>query len=86
MIVRDLPASDRCLSILDDVVPHLAAALQGFERADMKLYAAVSRRCLGQLTGGPSSEQYLREADEWMTAQDIVKPSRMTQMIAPGFA
>jgi tetratricopeptide (TPR) repeat protein len=65
---------------------HLAVALQGFERADMKLYAAVSRRCLGQLTRGPSSEQYLREADEWMAAQDIVTPSRMTQMIAPGFA
>ena len=70
----------------DTACEHLAAALQGFERADMKLYAAVARRCLGQLMGGPTSEQYLREADEWMATQDIVKPSRMTQLIAPGFA
>jgi tetratricopeptide (TPR) repeat protein len=70
----------------DTARQHLAAALQGFERADMKLYAAVARRCLGQLTDGPGSEQYLRDADEWMATQDIVKPSRITQMIAPGFA
>jgi eukaryotic-like serine/threonine-protein kinase len=65
---------------------HLAAALDGFEQADMKLYAAVARRCLGQLTGGPGSETYRLDADEWMAAQDIANPSRMTQLIAPGFA
>jgi eukaryotic-like serine/threonine-protein kinase len=66
-------------------IEHLAAALQGFERADMKLYAAVARRCLGQLTSGFPAEQYRREAGAWMATQGIVNPSRMTQLIAPGF-
>jgi hypothetical protein len=97
-LVRErMPWSDSIASLLtaaiahledrpDTARHHLAVALQGFERADMKLYAAVSRRCLGQLTGRPSSDQYLREADQWMATQDIVNPSRMTQMIAPGFS
>ena len=92
-----MPWSDSIASLLtaaiahvehrpDTARQHLAAALQGFERADMKLYAAVARRCLGQLMDGPSSVKYLREADEWMATQDIVKPSCMTQLIAPGFS
>jgi hypothetical protein len=67
-------------------IEHLAAALQGFEQADMKLYAAVARRCLGQLTGGFAAERYRRKADTWMATQSIVNPSRITQLIAPGFA
>jgi len=67
-------------------IVHLGVALQGFEQADMKLYAAVTRRCLGQLSGGFRAEQYRREADTWMATQSIVNPSRITQLIAPGFA
>jgi tetratricopeptide (TPR) repeat protein len=66
-------------------IEHLVAALQGFEHADMKLYAAVAVRCLGQLTRRFPAEQDQRDADEWMATQGVVNPSRMTQLIAPGF-
>jgi hypothetical protein len=67
-------------------IEHLAAAIQGFEQAEMKLYAAVARRCLGQLTGGSLADQYRRLADEWMAGQGIVNPPGMTRLLAPGFA
>jgi hypothetical protein len=51
----------------------------------MKLYLAVVRRRLGELAGDDRSQERRRLADEWMTAQGIVNPSRLTRLIAPGF-
>ena len=68
------------------VVHNLSAAVQGFEHADMRLYAAVARRCLTQVTSGPLAEQHRREAEEWMAAQGIVNPSSIVRLLAPGFA
>jgi hypothetical protein len=65
---------------------HLASAVDGFERGDMRLYAAASRRCLGQTLGGNRGRELVNEADEWMTEQRIRKPALMTRMLAPGFA
>ncbi|MEM7582491.1 MAG: AAA family ATPase [Acidobacteriota bacterium] len=63
----------------------LRSAEQGFEAAEMKLYAAVARRRLGELsTGGPGDEM-IEQADTWMGSQGIVRPDRMTAMLAPGF-
>lgn len=62
----------------------LTDAVGVFDRADMKLYAAGARRRLGMLQGERGS-RLVREAEEWMTAQDIRNPRFMTRMIAPGF-
>ena len=63
----------------------LAEAAAGFERAHMKLYLAVARRRLGELAHDDASQERRRQADQWMAAQGIVNPSRITRLIAPGF-
>jgi tetratricopeptide (TPR) repeat protein len=63
----------------------LSAAVQGFERADMRLFAAGSRRRLGELFGDERGRRFVAEADAWMTGQRIKNPERMTRMLVPGF-
>ncbi|MBA2705125.1 MAG: protein kinase [Blastocatellia bacterium] len=63
----------------------LAAAIDGFDRVDMHLYAAVSRRRLGELLADDRGRQLLAEADAWMTTQRIKNPERMARMLVPGF-
>ena len=63
----------------------LSQALEGFELADMGLYTAVCRRCLGQTIGGERGQQLVTEGDTWMLSHGIKNPVRMTQMMAPGF-
>jgi hypothetical protein len=64
---------------------NLTDAAAGFERAQMKLYTAVARRRLGELSPDAVSQQGRQQANAWMAAQGIVSPSRMTRLIAPGF-
>jgi hypothetical protein len=70
--------------------PHVARerlvdAAAGFERANMKLYVAVTRRRLGEIAHDDESQERRRQADEWMAAQGIVNPCGITRLIAPGF-
>jgi hypothetical protein len=51
----------------------------------MGLYAAVSRRRLGQVLGGERGRELIAAADEWMLRQRIKKPALMTRMLAPGW-
>jgi eukaryotic-like serine/threonine-protein kinase len=62
---------------------HDAAAR--FERADMKLYAAIARRRIGALQGDERGRELQRQGEEWMAAQHIKNPARMTRVFAPGF-
>ena len=61
---------------------HDAAAR--FDRADMKLYAAVTKRRIGALQRR-DGRALKREAEEWMAAQNIRNPVAMTRTLAPGF-
>jgi len=63
----------------------LAAAGDGFERADMRLYAAASRRRLGELLADDRGRHLIAAADAWMTTQRIKNPERMARMLVPGF-
>jgi hypothetical protein len=63
----------------------LSGSIDGFERADMKMYAAVARRRLGPLLGGERGRQLTRESDEWASAQQLKNPDRMARLVAPGF-
>jgi len=63
----------------------LVGALDGFDRAKMKLYAAVARRRLGTLMNDDGGRELVRRAEDWMASQDIKEPALMTQLIAPGF-
>jgi eukaryotic-like serine/threonine-protein kinase len=60
------------------------AALRGYERADMGLYAAAARRRLGELIGGDEGRGLEKASITWMTEQGIRRPERMTAMLAPG--
>jgi hypothetical protein len=60
-------------------------AADRFERADMKLYVAVSRRRIGALQDDPAGRELQRRAEAWMAAQNIRNPASITRMLAPGF-
>jgi serine/threonine protein kinase/tetratricopeptide (TPR) repeat protein len=70
---------ERAASLLSD-------ALAGFELADLALYAAASRRRLGQVLGGERGAELIAAADAWMRNQEIKNPVLMTRMLAPGWA
>jgi eukaryotic-like serine/threonine-protein kinase len=62
----------------------LSTASAGFDDAHMKLYAAVARRRLGEITGGAEGQLLMDEADAWMREQKIKVPAKITRMLAPG--
>jgi len=66
-------------------VSYLQDAVDRFDRADMNLYAAVTRRRLGALQHDADGRGIQRQADEWMAAQHIKNAAGMTRMLAPGF-
>jgi tetratricopeptide (TPR) repeat protein len=66
-------------------VRHLHDAADRFERADMRLHAAVARRRIGTLQHDAAGRELRRQADEWMAGQQIKNPAAMTRMWAPGF-
>jgi tetratricopeptide (TPR) repeat protein len=63
----------------------LHAAVDRFDRADMKLYAAVARRRIGALQPDDHGRELQHQAEAWMAAQPIRNPVCMTRMLAPGF-
>jgi hypothetical protein len=66
-------------------VTHLRAALDGLENSNMKLYAAVTRRRLGQILGAQEGQRLIDQAESWMNEQGIANPARMSALLAPGF-
>jgi hypothetical protein len=63
----------------------LSEAVQGFERAEMRLHAAAVRRRLGERLRDDRGKELITEADAWMAGQKVKNPEAMTRMIAPGF-
>ncbi len=63
----------------------LSEAAIAFKARDMELYAAASRRRLGELLGGDHGQQLISESNAWMASQRIRNPEAMTRMLAPGF-
>ena len=60
-------------------------AADRFDRADMKLYAAVARRRIGAVQDDERGRELQRQAEAWMAAQHIKNPVCMTRMLASGF-
>jgi hypothetical protein len=69
----------------DAAVERLTGALDAFEAADMRLYAAVTRRRLGTLVGGERGRALRRQAEDWMAAEEIRNPDAMSRLVAPGW-
>ncbi|MEP6635549.1 MAG: protein kinase, partial [Acidobacteriota bacterium] len=68
-----------------NVTALLTEAMDGFALADIELYAAATRRRLGETLGNERGLQLIAEADEWMLNQKVKNPAAMTRMLAPGF-
>jgi hypothetical protein len=66
-------------------VRHFHDAAVGFDGADMKLYAAVVGRRIGQLRDDARARELMRQAEDWMAAQGIKNPVAMTRTLSPGF-
>jgi eukaryotic-like serine/threonine-protein kinase len=60
-----------------------ALAVKQLEAVDMNIYAAASRRRLGEILGGDEGRTQLETADSWMNQQGIRKPARMADVFAP---
>jgi hypothetical protein len=60
----------------------LEAALAGFVDRDMALFAAVTRRRLGEVTGDAAA---IAAADAAMRAGRVVRPEAIAGMLAPGW-
>jgi eukaryotic-like serine/threonine-protein kinase len=60
-------------------------AVDGFEAADMALYAAAARRKVGELLAGDEGRQLINDSEAWMTKQQIMNPAAVSNMMAPGF-
>src|ERR1051325_2287390 len=58
----------------------LAAAPTNFEKVEMHLHAAATRHRLGELTNDVAM---IAAADEWMTAQRVKNPARLTSVLVP---
>jgi serine/threonine protein kinase/tetratricopeptide (TPR) repeat protein len=63
----------------------LESAIQGFEVTGMRLYAAAARWRLGELRGGQDGRALVQRAEEFMRSEEVVRPDRITAMLAPGF-
>ncbi len=64
---------------------HLVSASREFDAVEMGLYAAIARRCLGQLRDGEEGAVLVKAANDWMRAQNIKRPDRIAFVFAPGF-
>jgi len=61
----------------------LARAAEGFDAADMRLWAASTRRARGLLLGGTQGQEIVRAADAVMRKEGIRDPARIAAMLAP---
>jgi hypothetical protein len=70
----------------EEAVAQLRLALEGFEKAELALHAAATRRRLGELVGGTEGASLVEAANTWMGRQGIFNPTAMTRLYAPGFS
>lgn len=70
--------SDACLALLDE-------AIDGFDGANMALYACATRWRKGAIVGGTAGAELRERATTGLRAEGVQVPVRMLQMASPGF-
>jgi hypothetical protein len=65
-------------------IEHLRAAIDRSEEAGMALHGAAARFQLGSLLGAGEGRKLVETAEDWMLAQDIHAPERMSTLLIPG--
>src|SRR5262249_28784943 len=71
---------------MDGANTWLGKARSGFTAAHMELFAAAAKRRAGELSRDDKGEALVMEADRWMKEVGVVRPDRITAMLAPGFS
>ncbi len=61
----------------------MRAAVDGFERVGMRLFAVALRRRLGEALDDARGRDLIAKSDDWMSAQGIQSPERMTRAFVP---
>ena len=61
-------------------------AIEGFEAADMTLYAAAARCRLGEIVGGDRGRELLAQTDELMRKRQVKNPEAFANLLVPAFA
>lgn len=61
----------------------LEATAQGFESEQLRVYAAVTRKLVGRLRGGPEGLGAQAQADAQLRAAGVVSPDAFLRMLAP---
>jgi eukaryotic-like serine/threonine-protein kinase len=64
----------------------MVRAADGFDSQGMRLYAAIARFRLSQTADGEAAEVAARRAHEYMAAEGVVNPARLSNVFAPGIA
>lgn len=65
-------------------INYLSSAEIKLAEADMMLYAAAASHRRGELLTSDEGSELIKQAEDWMIAQQIKNPARMTDMLAPG--
>ena len=60
-------------------------AIEGFEAADMTLYAAAARCRLGEIVGGDRGRELLSQTDELMRKRQVKNPEAFANLLVPAF-
>jgi tetratricopeptide (TPR) repeat protein len=63
----------------------LERAATGFDGAEMKAYASMTRLRLGQLLGGDEGKALIEREVVWQRSQSVRSPERFARVLAPGF-
>jgi eukaryotic-like serine/threonine-protein kinase len=67
----------------EEAVTHLRRTVDLFRALGMKLYLAAAEIRLGERLGGHEGKSLVISGTSFMESQGIVKPERMTEMLAP---
>lgn len=69
----------------DVATSHLRQAVTAFERHEMRAMLAASKNRLADLLGGTEAELLREECQQFFQEENILRPDRFTNMLAPGF-
>jgi hypothetical protein len=69
--------------LTEKAITSLRSAADHLDQVDMRFYAVLARRCLGDLLGGAEGDALVLQADSWMREQGIQNPERMIGSFVP---
>jgi hypothetical protein len=69
---------------IDDAIPPLRLAVDGYSAAAMRMHAEVTRWALGSLVGGAEGSALVTAAEDWMKTEHVPAMRPLVRALAPG--